>query len=262
MTTKLLAACLGASAALVFSASAANAGIDLTTLTLNGNAAASINDLNLANDTGGLASSGFIATPISSNSYISGSFDFTLVDTASIAAYGAQADGIAFVIQNDPAGASALGGGGGNIGAAGIANSIGIGFQSWYNDHATIFQSTDIGCGVVYCGTGALGNFSLGQNPRNDVHVTFNYSGGILSYTATNSDTSQSISDSLTFYLPALGPQVYLGFTGATGLGYANQDVSNVVFNVSPAPEPAAWATMLLGLGLAGAALRRRTVRA
>jgi hypothetical protein len=92
-----------------------------------------------------------------------------------------------------------------------------------------------------------------GGNARNDVSVTFSYSGGVLSYSAFNSDTSQSITDSLVFDLATLGPSVYLGFTGGSGASWALQDVTN--YSVSAVPEPSTWAMLLFGfagLGFAG----------
>jgi hypothetical protein len=227
------------------SVSAMSAPIDLTTLTLNGNASATSNDLNLGDNNGGEAASAFLATPYSSNSLISGSFSFTLND-GSISSVGAQADGIAFVIHNDPAGANAIGTGGGDVGAGNIQNGVSIAFQSWYNDHATIFLTNS---DSAYGGTGAAGNFSLGQNAANDVTVTFNYFPGLLSFTATNSDTLQTVSESLAVNLGSLGPNVFIGFTGGTGLGFAYQDVSNFNLSVSTVPEPSTWFMMLLGFG-------------
>lgn len=276
-----------AAAALLVSASGARAAtIDLSTLQLNGMASATANDLNLNQGTVRGASSGFLTSTFSSGDAFSGSFDISLVDIGSIGAatdpdgvpvldgngdpagYGHQADGVAFLIQNDPNGASALGGGGGGIGADGIGNSVGIGFQSWDNNHATIFlggETCDIPAGTfsnAYCGSGALGNFSLGDNLANHIHVTFGYSGGVLSFTALNSDTAQSTTQSRAVDLTTFGPQLYFGFTGATGLGYAAQDVSNFELTVRPAgpgvPEPATWALMLMGFGGLGYVIRRR----
>lgn len=255
-------------AALVAASQARAAAVDLSAFQLNGGATASANDLNLGDGNGGEAMSGFMTSAISAGSNFSGAFDLSMVDsTGSTDANGLQGDGLTFVIQNDPAGASALGGGGGGIGADGIQNSVGIGFQSWDNDHATIFHSgdpcPDYGA-VTYCGTQAhhgdqqAGNFLLGGNLSNHVHVTFSYAGGVLSYTALNSDTSQSISDSYAFNLGSLGPQVYVGFTGGTGLAWSVQDVSNFDLNVSAAPEPTSWALMVLGFGGLGAVLRNR----
>ena len=59
------------------------------------------------------------------------------------------ADGLAFVLQNDPLGANAIGGDGGNYGAVGIKNGLGIAFDTWQNanlgdmagDHTDFFKT-------------------------------------------------------------------------------------------------------------------------
>jgi len=224
--------------------------VDLTTLQLNGSATASVNDLNLGDGVGGEAFSAFLPTAFSSASTFTSSFHFTLVNNG----FMPHADGLSFMVQADPSGASALGVGGGSIGADGIANAVGIAFQSWDNNHATIFSSST----GVFGGTQALGNFNLGDQD-DDVLVSLQYVGHVLSYTATNSSTGVTVSDSLAVDLSTLGPQVYLGFTGGSGLSYAFQDVTDWDLNVrSPAgvPEPGVWAMMLLGFAGAGAAAR------
>jgi hypothetical protein len=223
--------------------------IDLATLALNGNAVAlSANDLQLVNGYGGEASSAFVTTPINTASNLAVSFNFTLLN----AGYSPQADGVSFIIQGDPAGTAALGSGGGNIGADGILNAVGVAFQSWTNNHATIFQSNGGTYGAgVYGGTQPTGNFDLGDQNDN-VNVLITYNNGVLSYTATNTSTNTTVSDSLAFSLASLGPTAYIGFTGGSGLSYSNEDVHDFTASV---PEPSTWAMMLLGfagLGFAG----------
>jgi len=233
---------LAATAALAIGvAGSAQAGtIDFTTLQLNGGATATANDLTLVNNPGvnvGAATSAFIQTPISSSSNFSSTFNFSLV----AGTFGLpQADGLTFTVQS--VGATALGSGGGCVGACGIVPSVGIAFQSWQNDHATIFTN-----GNVYGGTQGLGNFSLGGNPVDLVNVSLQYSGGVLSYTATNISTSQSISDSLAFNLSTLGPDVYLGFTGGAGLSDSFEDVHNWNLVVSQTPLPSTWTMLIAG---------------
>lgn len=242
-----------AALALAAGAGAARANVvDFTTMQLNGSATASANDLNLGDGNGGLAFSAFLPGAIASGSSFTSSFRFTLVNNG----FMPHADGVAFVIQNDPAGASALGVGGGSIGADGIANAVGIAFQSWDNNHATIFDSNT----GVYGGSQPLGNFNLGDQD-DDVTVTVQYIGHVLSFSASNASTGVTVSDSLAIDLSTLGPQVYLGFTGGSGLSYAFQDITDWDLDVTaPAavPEPGAWALMILGFAGAGAAARVR----
>ncbi len=224
--------------------------VDFTTMQLNGSATASANDLNLGDGVGGQAFSAFLTTPIDTQSTFTSTFHFTLVG----AGFDPQADGISFMVQNDAAGANALGVGGGSIGADGINNAVGIAFQSWDNNHASIFTSAT----SVFGGTQPLGNFNLGDQD-DDVTVTVQYVGHVLSYTAVNSSTGDSISDSFNINLATLGPQAFVGFTGGSGLSYAFQDVTDWDLTVSaPAgvPEPETWALLLLGFAGAGAAAR------
>lgn len=258
-------AAFGAAFALSCAASAAQAApVDLSSLQLNGSAALAsptvlrlTNGPNLADpdDPGsniGMAGSAFISTAFSSNSTFTSSFTFTLTNTG----FDPLADGITFLIQSEGDGAMALGGGGGGVGASGLSNNVGIAFQSWDNNHASIFTNGD-----VFGGTQALHNFNLGdQDDLVDVSVI--YDGVTLSYTAFNHTTGLGISDSLVFDLASLGPSVYFGFTGATGLSHSIQDVRawdlDVQDRVAGVPEPTSWALMIAGFGGMGAVLRRR----
>ena len=78
----------------------------------------------------------------------------------------------------------------------------------------------------------------------------------LLSYTATNNTTGQGpVSNSLAFDLTSLGPNVFIGFTGATGGLTSKEDIIN--WNLS-VPGPIAGAG-LPGLILAGAGLLGRS---
>lgn len=254
-------------AALVLSAAAAQAApVDLSTLQLNGSAALASPTVlrltsgpNLAdpddpNSNIGMVGTAFIGTAFSSNITFTSSFTFSLANTG----FDPLADGITFLIQNDGGGAFAQGGGGAGIGASGLSNNVGVGFQSWDNNHATIFTDGD-----VSGGTGMLGNFNLGDQD-DVVDVTVTYDGTTLSYTAFNTSTMVGISDSFAFDLSSLGPEVYFGFTGATGLSHSIQDITawDLVVEdavvVAGVPEPGSWALMIAGFGGLGAALRRR----
>jgi len=248
---------LAASVAFLISAQSVQASsVDLTTLTLNGSATATTNNLNLGNNITDQVFSGFFPTAINSSSTISGSFKFSLIDGGAIRNIGDQADGIAFVIHADPSGANALGSGGDGVGANGINNAIGIGFRSFGNNLASIFTTNDF--------PGSTSSpFSLGHNEENHVEVSFSYSSGTLAFHALNVDTAQTADLSLAFDLTTLGPNVYLGFTGATGLSYAYQNVYDVdisINQVAPVPEPSTWAMMILGFaGIGFMAYRRKS---
>lgn len=261
---KLISLTAVAAAAALSWAPAHAAPVDLSTLQLNGSAAlASPTVLRLTNGPNladpddpfsniGMAGSAFIGTAFSSNITFTSSFTFTLANTG----FDPLADGITFLIQNEGDGAAALGGGGAGVGASGLTNNVGIAFQSWDNNHASIFTNGD-----VSGGTQPLGNFNLGDQ-SDLVDVTVAYDGLTLSYTAFNHATMLGISDSFAFNLASLGPQVYFGFTGGTGLSHSIQDVSAWDLDVRPGvagvPEPASWALVIAGFGGMGAVLRRR----
>ena len=230
--------------------SAAYAGpVNFTNMTLNGTGvSATAGALTLNDGVGGEASSAFLSNPYATNSSFSGSFVITLIN----AGFDPQADGVTFLFQNDPGGVNALGTGGGGVGALGLSNSFGIVFQSWDNNHVGTFSNGD-----VFGGSQALQNFNLGD--QNDfVAVSFNYTPGLFNYTATNTATGQSLSESVNFDLTSLGPTAYIGFTGGTGLSYATQTISNFDLKATAAPEPTTWALMVLGFGFTGIAMRRR----
>ena len=234
----------------------AHAGVvDFSTMQLNGTGiSATATTLHLNDGVGGEATSAFLPVAVASNSTFTSSFKLTLTGNPNNpnCCNSPIADGVTFIIQNDPAGAGALGGGGGGVGANGITKSVGVGFQSWDNNRFSIFQDGNIGGGPIH-------NFNLGD--QNDVVlVTLSYAGHILNVNANNLSTGTSISDSLNIDLGTLGPSVYFGFTGGTGLGYAYQDVQSWDLNIGAGgvPEPATWAMLIMGFGLIGTSVRRR----
>src|SRR5262249_31415849 len=206
--------------------------IDFTTLQLNGIATATTNDLSLTKGANAEASSAFIKTPISSSDTFTSTFNFTMNQGTN-----PQADGLTFTIQNAAAGASALGLNGGGLAVSGITPSAGIAFRSFDHNQAVIFQNGDVS-------TGPSNPFFLGSNLSNDVSVTVTYSNHLLSFTAFNSDPNQTINNSLAIDLTTLGPNVFIGFTGATGGLNSIEDVKNWNLSVVPAP--------IAGAGLPG----------
>jgi hypothetical protein len=237
-----------AATALLLPLTAHTATIDLSQMTLNGGAKATANALTLVDGQFDMATSAFMAA-IPTPSQFSGSFDFTLSQYGN---YSPQADGLSFMIQDAPQGAKAVGAAGSSIGAAGVQNAIGIGFQSYVWNHATIFTTSS----TPQHGTQPIEDFSLGSNRIDTVSVDFHYANNTLSYSAFNNNTGQSIKGSSIFDLGELGPKVFVGFTGGSGSLTSVETVSNFQFHtVTGVPEPSTWAMLMLGfagLGFVG----------
>ena len=97
----------------------------------------------LTPDAAGKAGSAMLNQRIDLSYDFQASFDVYLGNNAN------GADGLAFVLQNDPRGANAIGGDGGNYGAVGIKNGLGIAFDTWQNanigdmagDHTDFFKT-------------------------------------------------------------------------------------------------------------------------
>jgi hypothetical protein len=135
------------------------------------------------------------------------------------------ADGMGFVLHNDPLGSHALGGVGGGKGMMGIQNGIGIAFDTYYNaadlndmvNNHTNFINTMGGDNAGLSPNTDLGSIENGL--WHAVHVVSN--GQTLSYTVDGvAMSSLSVATAETY----LGSQyAYFGFTGGTG-GLSEQD--------------------------------------
>ena len=137
------------------------------------------------------------------------------------------ADGIAFVQQNDPRGATALGGGGGSLAVSGITPSFEL-EMDLYNAPKGGYAVTTNGNTGVYTLPGTV-NITVGD----PITVTEFYAQGQLSLTFTDAVASTSFSTNLNVgSLPSrLGTNTaYVGFTGASGGSTAIQTISNFAF--------------------------------
>ena len=176
------------------------------------------------------------------------------------------ADGIAFLIQ--PFGPDYVAHTGGGQGYEGADPSLAIEFDCWDNGSAYSEPSRSH-VGVMVDGvidhsyalqTADVGDMIIGGHPEIDSgvfwHATVDYSGGVLSvrmiHNPPHGDMLYLIS--VPVDIPAILGQdsAYVGFTGGTGLAWANHDICSWAF----VPEPATLC--LIGLGALGILLRPR----
>ena len=143
------------------------------------------------------------------------------------------ADGLAFVLQNDPLGENALGGLGGSYGAVGIKNGLGIAFDTYQNaffgdmaDDHTNFFDTDVPMAISRIGDqhsiGNSGNVEDGQ--WHNVLVNWNATDQTFSYWFDGKLAGSLNEDIATDYLGG-SPYAYFGFAAATGGGHNLQQV-------------------------------------
>jgi hypothetical protein len=154
------------------------------------------------------------------------------------------ADGMTFVLHNDPRGAEANGGRSGGLGAAGIVNGLAIEFDTFNNgaaagdirtDHAS-FVDTDGGFMPL---TRPINLRNVEDGKWHRVTVTWDVESQTLSY---NFDGKRALSSSITRDLSddffGGSDSVHFGWTAATG-GIGNQQMVKVTaLNAVFDPEP------------------------
>jgi hypothetical protein len=184
------------------------------------------------------------------------------------------ADGITFVLAANPSG---LGAGGGGLGYEGVPNSVAIEFDTFWNG------GLDLNSNHVAVDTGGVLTDQASASPYGVTDCTFGngigagcfangniwtaiigYNGSALSVRVAdgNAPFQTVISNYAIDISSALGTnQAFVGFTAGTGSGFENQDILNWSFSNTTslaAPEPATWAMMIVGFGLAGGMMRHR----
>ena len=149
------------------------------------------------------------------------------------------ADGITFTIQGTAP--TALGGAGGGLGYAGLANSIGVKFDIYHNAGEGT-NSTGLylnGADPTVPATNIGGGVNLLSGDVMAVHMT--YDGATL--TMTISDTSnptQTFTTSWPINIPATvgATTAYVGFTGATGGLTATQQILTWTYSNTASSKP------------------------
>jgi hypothetical protein len=240
----------------------------LAGLQLNGNATQSGSSLQMTSVVGD-DSSFFVLAPQAVDNSFTVTFNFTITDPQLIGGSGPNgADGLALVIQNDPSGASALGGGGSNIGYGyggpgqpAIQNSVAFGVVT-YNTNA--FELYANGNNSTYTTTPPLASGTTFGNITNTANIiTFAYNESTQSVNISMNGASV-LSYDLGAPLSSLvgGSTALIGITAGTGDGASTQ----VINSISMVPEPAAYAVSLASvcgvLALCGSRHRLRSAKA
>ena len=208
----------------------------------------SSNTVTLTDGLGNEAASLFLNYPQFIGAFVA---SFTYQDAG-----GGGADGAAFVLQNDPRGAAALGGAGDGLGYSGITPSVALEFNIYSSNGPGIAFRTNGVTGTPYASTAPLN--VAGGNP---IGVTLHYDGATLSVTLTDAvaqvDFTTSYAVSLTSLLST--NTAYLGITGADGSVASTQRISNLFFAALPPlsyaiPSPGtfelSWPASAAGLAL------------
>ncbi len=146
------------------------------------------------------------------------------------------ADGATFAIQNYSAGATSLGGGGGQLGYAGIGNSLAleINLYTGNGENSGIAAGTN---GNTFATGGAQYQAPglVDVTSGDPINFTVNWANGIMAVTATDATTMATYSTNYVYgsLTPILGGTDlgFVGFTGADGGATSIQTISNFQFN-------------------------------
>ena len=233
----------------------------MTGLQLNGDAAQAGNVLRLVPSLDTRAGTAFPTTAISLDSATAFSTSFEFLVTTNPNGFGAP-DGFTFLLQNDAAGASALGVGGQSMGYAGITPSVAVAFRGRDpNFIGVVTGGVDPGAlpspfqpiGFVSMAEGAF--YDQNEFAWIDYNPTTTSLSVYLSSTAVKPGTP--IMSTTVDLLGNLGSQAYVGFSAGNGGAYGSQDILNWTFTSYEVPEPGTAGVIALGLATFGLARRR-----
>ncbi len=243
---------------------------DLSDFQLNGSTAAitnptADNSLRLTNNLN-QSGSAFLTDAISLNNQASFSarFDFRISNPMGISdGDGQGADGIVFVVQTV---SNTAGGAGGGIGYSGLADSVGIEFDTWNNGGWDDNDGNHVGINLEGNINSTVQTSVSPRMNNGDIWTAWvDYDGvtDLLEVRLSDSGLRSALALlSLTVDLETVlgSPDAFVGFTSGTGSGGGFHDIMNFEFrddfNPISVSEPAPFA--LLGLGLLGFLAGRR----
>jgi hypothetical protein len=223
--------------------------LDGTAWSLNGGPSLTSGVLEVTDGSGNETRGLFFDYPVNINAFTA-SFTYQDVDSGG-------ADGVAFVLQNDPRGAAALGGTGG---------ALGYGYGSGPGPlikNSVAFEMDIYTPGVNLETNGIFGTYvstapNINLASGDPINVNIVYQQGLMVVTMTDSNTLLSVTNTYNVNVANVvgGSTAYLGFTGGSGGEGAVQDISNFTFGSLPASKPTiqqnlpAAITQPVGLGL------------